>query len=319
MENSVLFSSAFIIVGSLLLYFGADALVKGASRLAIRLGITPMIIGLTVVAFGTSAPELVVSLSAGMRGKADIALGNVIGSNICNIALILGLSALIRPLDVNYKTAGKDIFIMVAVSVITLLLAFDGELTTIDGAILIVGIISYVMFNIHKSKKDSADVSVDELTETKYMNKNILHILMVIAGLVILMMGANLFLEGAVRMAKMFNLSDAVIGLTIVALGTSLPELATSAVASYKKHSDISLGNVLGSNIFNLLMILGATSIFFPINSTGIKVVDVALMILLSVIIVPLSYRKNVINRYSGAFLLLIYTSYMYYLFMITK
>lgn len=319
MENSVLFSSAFIIVGSLLLYFGADALVKGASRLAIRLGITPMIIGLTVVAFGTSAPELVVSLSAGMRGKADIALGNVIGSNICNIALILGLSALIRPLDVNYKTAGKDIFIMVAVSVITLLLAFDGELTTIDGAILIVGIISYVMFNIHKSKKDSTDVSVDELTETKYMNKNILHILMVIAGLVILMMGANLFLEGAVRMAKMFNLSDAVIGLTIVALGTSLPELATSAVASYKKHSDISLGNVLGSNIFNLLMILGATSIFFPINSTGIKVVDVALMILLSVIIVPLSYRKNVINRYSGAFLLLIYTSYMYYLFMITK
>ncbi len=319
MENSVLFSSAFIIVGSLLLYFGADALVKGASRLAIRLGITPMIIGLTVVAFGTSAPELVVSLSAGMRGKADIALGNVIGSNICNIALILGLSALIRPLDVNYKTAGKDIFIMVAVSVITLLLAFDGELTTIDGAILLVGIISYVMFNIHKSKKDSADVSVDELTETKYMNKNILHILMVIAGLVILMMGANLFLEGAVRMAKMFNLSDAVIGLTIVALGTSLPELATSAVASYKKHSDISLGNVLGSNIFNLLMILGATSIFFPINSTGIKVVDVVLMILLSVIIVPLSYRKNVINRYSGAFLLLIYTSYMYYLFMITK
>lgn len=319
MENSVLFSSAFIIVGSLLLYFGADALVKGASRLAIRLGITPMIIGLTVVAFGTSAPELVVSLSAGMRGKADIALGNVIGSNICNIALILGLSALIRPLDVNYKTAGKDIFIMVAVSVITLLLAFDGELTTIDGAILLVGIISYVMFNIHKSKKDSADVSVDELTETKYMNKNILHILMVIAGLVILMMGANLFLEGAVRMAKMFNLSDAVIGLTIVALGTSLPELATSAVASFKKHSDISLGNVLGSNIFNLLMILGATSIFFPINSTGIKVVDVVLMILLSVIIVPLSYRKNVINRYSGAFLLLIYTSYMYYLFMITK
>ncbi|MBX3044067.1 MAG: calcium/sodium antiporter [Candidatus Kapabacteria bacterium] len=316
MNSPELFSIAFLIIGSLLLYFGADSLVKGSTRLAINLGITPIIIGLTVVAFGTSAPELIVSLSAGYQGNAEIALGNVIGSNICNIALILGLSSLIRPVEFHLKYVNKDFWIMIIASIAVLIMSLDGDLDMWDGAILTLGIVSYVLYNIKKSKDENLEIELEEVTgKTKFKDKNIFHVLLLIVGLVILMMGANLFLEGAVNIAKYLGLSNVIIGLTIVALGTSLPELAVSVVASIKKESDISLGNVIGSNIFNLLMILGVTSIFFPIGANDISLVDIGIMIFTSLIIVPLGMRGNKFSRLDGAFLLLIYIGYMYYLF----
>lgn len=316
MDSADLLSVGFLILGSILLYFGADSLVKGSSRLAFKLGITPIIIGLTVVAFGTSAPELLVSLSAGMQGKSDIALGNVIGSNICNIALILGLSALIKPIDFNYKSVSKDLWIMVIASLSVVLMSLDGALGIFDGALLTLGIIAYILYNIKKSRNEKADFDIEKISgPTKLKDKSIYHILLLITGLAVLMMGANLFLEGAVRIAQLFGMSDAVIGLSIVALGTSLPELATSAVASMKGESDISLGNVVGSNIFNLLLILGLTALLYPIGAKDIRIIDISVMLAVSVLIVPLGLRKNQFGRLEGAFLLLIYVSYMAYLF----
>lgn len=316
MSSSDLLSIGFLVLGSLMLYFGADSLVKGSSRLAFKLGITPIIIGLTVVAFGTSAPELLVSLSAGSQGKADIALGNVIGSNICNIALILGLSALIKPIKFELKSVIKDLWIMIIVSVIVVLMALDGDLGLLDGGILTLGIISYILYNVKKSKSKNEDFDIEEIVgSTKLKDKTIYHVMLLVVGLIILMMGANLFLEGAVRIAELLGMSNAVIGLSVVALGTSLPELATSAVASMKGESDISLGNVVGSNIFNILMILGVTAMLFPIGASDISMIDISIMLFLSVIILPMGLRGNVFSRLNGAFLLLIYAGYMFYLF----
>lgn len=316
MNSSDLLSIGFLILGSIMLYFGADSLVKGSSRLAFKLGIAPIIIGLTVVAFGTSAPELLVSISAGMQGKSDIALGNVIGSNICNIALILGLSALIKPIELNYKAVSKDLWVMILASLSVVIMAYDGEIGVFDGAILTLGIISYILYNIKKSRNEKADFDIEGIAgPTKLKDKSIYHIMLLITGLAILMMGANLFLEGAVRIAQLFGMSNAVIGLSIVALGTSLPELATSAVASMKGQSDISLGNVVGSNIFNLLLILGLTALFFPIGAKDIRIIDIIVMLFVSALIVPIGLRKNKFGRLDGAFLILIYVGYMVYLF----
>lgn len=316
MSSSDLLSIGFLVLGSLMLYFGADSLVKGSSRLAFKLGITPIIIGLTVVAFGTSAPELLVSLSAGSQDKADIALGNVIGSNICNIALILGLSALIKPIKFELKSVIKDLWIMIIVSVIVVLMALDGDLGLLDGGILTLGIISYILYNVKKSKSKNEDFDIEEIVgSTKLKDKTIYHVMLLVVGLIILMMGANLFLEGAVRIAELLGMSNAVIGLSVVALGTSLPELATSAVASMKGESDISLGNVVGSNIFNILMILGVTAMLFPIGASDISMIDISIMLFVSVIILPMGLRGNVFSRLNGAFLLLIYVGYMFYLF----
>jgi cation:H+ antiporter len=316
MANADLLSIMFLILGSVLLYFGADSLVKGNSRLALNLGITPMIIGLTVVAFGTSAPELIVSLSAGLQGKSDIALGNVIGSNICNIALILGLAAVIKPVDFEIKSISKDLWVMLIASVAVLVMALDGDLDKYDGGILALGIIAYIFYNIRKSRGVPQEVDIEKYVgKTKFQDKNVYHIMLIIVGLVILLMGANLFLEGAVRLAQLFGLSNTVIGLTVVALGTSLPELAVSSVASFKGETEISLGNVVGSNIFNLLMILGITALIFPIDANDISYIDIGIMIFVSLIIIPMGMRKNRFGRIDGAILLSIYIAYMTYLF----
>ncbi|MDX9791136.1 MAG: calcium/sodium antiporter [Candidatus Kapaibacterium sp.] len=316
MAEKELISIAFLIVGSLMLYFGADFLVKGSSRLAFKLGITPLIIGLTVVAFGTSSPELVVSLSAGFDGNSSIALGNVIGSNICNIALILGLAALIKPLEVNIRAVSSDLWIMLIASAVVIIMALDGDLDTLDGIILILGIIGYIVNIIRKSSKNKPEIDIDLTDGGKSIkDKTYFQIFLIVLGLVVLMVGANLFLEGAVNIAESLGVSNAVIGLTVVALGTSLPELATSTVAAVKGESDISLGNVVGSNIFNILMILGATSMFFPIGSKDISVIDIGVMIFLSLVIIPLGMRHNRFSRMDGLFLLAVYAGYMFYLF----
>jgi cation:H+ antiporter len=301
--------------GLVLLFLGGEGLIRGSSNLAIKIGITPLLVGLTVVAFGTSAPELVVSLKAALMGNSSISLGNVVGSNIANIALVLGSAALIRPLEVQANVIRREIPIMIGISVVMILFLLDGELGEIDGIIFISLLILYTLINIFIARKEK-NPEVDTQFNNKLRSKFgiAISIILMIFGLGLLVLGANFFVQGAVATAKLFNVSDAIIGLTIVSIGTSLPELITSVVASYKRESDIIIGNVIGSNIFNILSILGITAIIIPISSAGITYIDLGVMLFAAIILLPLSKSGFLITRWEGALLLLGYAGYMYYL-----
>lgn len=306
----------YLFAGLLMLFIGAEGLIRGSSSLALKLGITPLVVGLTVVAFGTSSPELVVSLKAALAGNGDISLGNVIGSNIANIALILGISALIRPMKVQAQVIQREIPIMIFVTLLLVAFLTDSEIGMTEGIVFFIGIVLYTVISVIIAKKEKSRKVVDEFIEG-VVNKpmNIwLAIVFIIFGLVLLIYGSNLFLEASVEIAKMFGMSQAVIGLTIIAVGTSLPELVTSAVASYKNESDIAIGNVVGSNVFNILFILGLTAIIIPINSSGITLIDIMVMLLTAIVIVPLAWFKFNLNRIEGVFLLIGYAVYIYYL-----
>ena len=305
----------YLLGGLVLLFIGAEGLIRGSSNLAIKIGITPLVVGLTVVAFGTSAPELVVSLKAALIGNSSIALGNVIGSNIANIALILGVAALIRPLDVHANVIMREIPIMIGISILLIILLLDGEIGLIDGVIFVTGVVVYTIVNIflaRKEKNPEVDAEFKEGLESKLGVP--ISILFVVVGLGLLILGANFFVQSAIAIAKLFHLSDAVIGLTIVAVGTSLPELITSIVASYKKEADIAIGNVVGSNIFNILSILGITAIIIPISSAGISYVDLGIMLIAAIVLFPLSRSGFLITRLEGAILVVGYVIYIYYL-----
>jgi len=305
----------YLIGGLVLLFIGAEGLIRGSSNLAIKVGITPLVVGLTVVAFGTSAPELVVSLSAALKGNSTISLGNVIGSNIANIALILGVAALIRPLDVNTNVIMREIPIMIGVSFLFLLLLLDGKFEFWDGVIFISALILYNVISVLLARKEKNLEIKNEFEEGLKSKMGIpLSIIFMIAGLGFLILGANLFVQSAVAIAKMFNISDAVIGLTIVAVGTSLPELITSIVASYKKESDIAIGNVVGSNVFNILGILGVTALIVPISSAGINTLDIIIMMATAIILFPLCKSGMRISRIEGLLLLSGYVLYIFYL-----
>jgi len=305
----------YLIAGLVLLFIGAEGLIRGSSNLAIKIGITPLVVGLTVVAFGTSTPELVVSLKAALLGNSSISLGNVVGSNIANIALILGVASLIRPLDVHAKVIMREIPIMIGISVLLLLLLIDGELGFIDGLIFVVGLIVYLVVNVLIARKEKNPEIDTEFSEGLKSKLGIpVSIILMIAGLGLLILGADLFVQSAVAIAKIFNVSDAIIGLTIVAIGTSLPELITSIVAAYKKEADIAIGNVVGSNVFNILGILGITALIIPISSVGISYVDLGVMLVTAIILFPLSRSGFSISRVEGIFLLAGYAGYIYYL-----
>ncbi len=305
----------YLVGGLIMLFIGAEGLVRGSSNLAIKIGIAPLVVGLTVVSFGTSAPELVVSLKAAISGNGSISLGNIIGSNIANIALILGVAALIRPLKVHANVIMREIPIMIAISVLLFILLIDGEVGFIDGIILVGGLIIYLVVNVilaRKEKNAEVDAEFKEGLKSKFGIP--LSIVFIIVGLGLLLFGANLFVQSAVVIAQIFNVSDAIIGLTIVAIGTSLPELITSVVAAYKKEADIAIGNVVGSNIFNILGILGITALVIPISSLGINYVDLGVMLFTAIILFPLSRTGFSISRFEGAFLLAGYAGYIYYL-----
>ena len=310
----MLFEIFLLFIGSLMLYFGAEGLVRGSVGIAFRMGISALVIGLTFVAFGTSSPELVVSLSAGAEGDSEIALGNVIGSNICNVALILGVASLIKPIEVNLTYIRDDILIMIGFSVVMILFLTDGMIGRIEGGIFTFGIISYVFYSIYKSRKKRKTPEVlDEVPREKApMWRNIVFFL---GGLGILIYGARIFVASAVTIAEVIGVSKTVIGISVVAFGTSLPELATSAVASIKGESDVSLGNVVGSNIFNILMILGITGMIFPIPAIDVNYIDLGIMMLVTLIIIPLSLQKGKLTRWNGLLLLSIYVGYIYYLY----
>jgi len=306
---------SLLILGLLALFIGAEGLIRGSSALALKIGITPLIVGLTVVAFGTSTPELVVSLKAAFIGNSSITLGNVIGSNIANIALILGVASLVRPLNVHANVIRKEIPIMIAFTILLILLLLDGEVGFIDGIIFVISIVAYTTVNITLARKEkSTEVEKEFKNGLKTKLNFPVSIILIVVGLGLLILGANLFVNGAISIAKSIGISDAIIGLTIVAIGTSLPELITSIVASYKNESDIAVGNVVGSNIFNILGILGITALIITVSAEGINLIDYGVMFFASLILLPLSKTGFKISRLEGALLLIGYVVYIYYL-----
>jgi cation:H+ antiporter len=306
----------YISAGLLMLFAGAEGLIRGSSSLALRVGITPLVVGLIVVAFGTSSPELVVSLKAAIEGNGDISLGNVIGSNIANIALVLGVAALIRPLKVNAVVIRREIPLMIFISLIFVIFLINREISRIEGIIFFIGIIVYSIVSVFLARKEKNKDIEDEYIEgvAKKPLKIWQAIPFIIIGLALLVYGANLFLEASVEIAKRIGMSQAVIGLTIVAIGTSLPELVTSSVASIKKETDIAIGNVVGSNVFNILLILGVTAMIIPISAAEITMTDIVVMMFTAIIILPMTWTKFTLNRLEGAFLLTGYIIYMLYL-----
>ncbi|QDE29782.1 calcium/sodium antiporter [Shewanella polaris] len=300
-----------IIGGFIILTFGAEALVRGASAIALRLGIAPLIIGLTIVAFGTSAPELAVSVKSALAGNPGIALGNVVGSNIVNIGLILAVTALIRPITVHSQMVKRDIPIMISASIFVWFLLLDGDVSFIDGAILFSLLIGYLVFSYISSKNNPEEVDID----TKPQNP-LLSITLIAVGITMLVGGGILFVNGAVDLAKQFGISEVIIGLTIVAIGTSMPELVTSVMAALKGQSDIAIGNVVGSNIFNVLGILGATALIHPVSAEGFNEIDFIAMIIFAIMVLPFAWSGFRIGRREGAVLLAGYLGYTSYLVM---
>ncbi len=306
-------------VGLVVLIMGAELLVRGASRLAAALGLSPLVIGLTVVAFGTSAPELAVSVQSSLSGQPDIALGNVIGSNICNILLILGIAATIIPLKVASQLIRIDVPLMIGTSVLLLLLAWDGQISRVDGALLFGGIIAYIAFTIYQNHNEDAQEQADTIAITPIRTplQIVWQLGMIGAGLFLLVLGSDWMVRSAVAIAQAFGISELVIGLTIIALGTSLPEVATSVMASLKGERDMAVGNVVGSNLFNILTILGLTSLIAPITvAPNILVFDLPLMIVVALACLPIFFTGMQIARWEGVLFLVYYVAYTAFLFL---
>jgi len=301
------------ILGLVLLYYGAEYLVRGGSSIALKLKISPLVIGLTLVAYATSAPELVVSVDAAIKGMGDVSIGNIVGSNICNIALILGLCAVITPLQVNKKLLKNDVWLM-SITALALLgcYALNRGVNRVEAAILLIGSITYTVWSIYSSRRENCSDAVEDMPKKTYSLP--VAILLVAGGLAALIGGAKCFVNSAVEIAKFCGVSEAVIGLTLVAVGTSLPELATSVVAAIRKEQDIAIGNVVGSNIFNVLAILGVAPLIEPVKAQGISYVDMILMVVLSLILYPIMRSGMKISRLEGGFMLLVYIAYTMYL-----
>jgi cation:H+ antiporter len=303
-----------ILGGLLLLFLGAESLVRGSTALALRLGITPLVVGLTVVAFGTSSPEIIVSLQSALKGNSALALGNVIGSNISNVALILGLSALVRPLRVQAQIIRREIPLMIFASLLLCLLLLGGQLNRLEGLLLVAGSITYTAyayFSASKSKDKQVEAEfADALPQPK--GKAWAHVALILVGLSLLIVGANLLVGGAITIAESFGVSQVVIGLTIVAIGTSLPELATSIAAARKDEGDIVIGNVIGSNVLNILFVLGLAALIAPMHTNDLRVIDLAVMVGSAAIILPLMRRGFQLTRWEGAVLVAGYMGYLY-------
>ena len=309
----MIFAVLSIAAGLALLYGGAEGLVRGSAGLALRLGLSPLVVGLTVVAFGTSSPELVVSLDAAVAGRGALALGNVIGSNISNYALILGVTALIRPLKAETQLIRVDIPLVIAASGVVGLFLLDGELGRIEGGLLVIGLAAYLVFTLRKARQAPAPerAALAEDVPAPPTGSAWRDGLLAAGGLALLVAGARLLVSGAVVVAEALGMSQAVIGLTVVAVGTSLPELATSIVAALGGKGDLAVGNVVGSNLFNLLGILGLAALVRPLAGTGISVFDVGVMIGLAVLLLPLMRTGFALSRREGTLLLLAYAGYV--------
>lgn len=310
--------------GLALLVLGADWLVRGASQLAAKIGISPLVIGLTVVAFGTSAPEMAVSVQSTLAGQADIALGNVVGSNIFNILFILGVSAIITPLIVQQQLVRLDVPIMIGISILTYFLSLDGVINRFEGIILFAGIIAYTIFLIIQSRKENKAVEQEYAQEYSAKADNgwkswVINIGLVGLGLTLLVVGSDFLVNSSIEIARWLGVSELVIGLTIVAAGTSMPEVATSVTAALKGERDIAVGNVVGSNIFNILAVLGLGGSVAPaglVVSSAALNFDIPVMIAIAVACFPVFFTGGQIYRWEGMLFLAYYVIYTAYLIM---
>jgi len=298
----------YILGGLVGLFFGGEGLVRGSVGIARRLAIPPLLIGLTVVGFGTSTPELLVSVDAALRGVPDIALGNIIGSNIANILLIVGVSALVWPITVSVGTLRRDTGVMVAAAVVLLPLFYMGQIGRLSGAMLFAGLLGYLVWAYRQP-----GAAAPEAEDVPAPASTLVSLLWVVGGLAALMLGARFLVDGAVAIARGYGISEAFIGLTIVAVGTSLPELATSLIAALRRQSEIAIGNIVGSNIFNILGILGITAVITPIPvSPRFLSFDLPIMIGVTVLLTALLLTRPVVGRATGVILLVGYVAYVW-------
>jgi cation:H+ antiporter len=306
----------FLLLGLIVLTGGAQILVKGGAALASRLGLSPLVIGLTVLAYGTSSPEMVVSAQASIRGSASMAVGNVIGSNFCNLALILGLCALVRPVAASRNVVRREVPLLIGVTLVTALFLSDQTLARWEGAALLIGLGVYTWLTIRTSRRQSAAAPTPveppsaEPPSAKRPQPVWLSLVLVFAGLGLLVWGADLVVDAAVVIAQALGLSDVIIGLTVVAIGTSLPELATSLVAVLKGRVDLATGNVVGSSLFNLLGVLGAVGLIRETDTSGLLPMDLAVLSLVTLMVWPLVRSDRRVSRAEGALLLAIYLGY---------
>lgn len=310
----MLLSLVYVIVGLALLPLGAEGVVRGSTGLALRIGVTPLAIGLTVVAFGTGSPELVVGIEAARTGNSGIMLGNVVGSNIGNIALVLGVAALVKPMTVRYELVRREMPLMIAVSLLLVAMLLDGGLGRLDGLLLVLGAIVYTVTSYIRARRADNRPVADEFEDAidRPVKRPLVEAALLLAGLAGLLGGANLLLRGAVDIAGTLGVSQTVIGLTVVAIGTSLPELATSVTSSVRGEADVAFGNVIGSNVFNILAVLGVAALIRPFQMEGLRTLDLAVMVGVSAAMLPLMWRGWVLDRWEGALLLGGYAVYIY-------
>ena len=323
----MLLNIVFIIVGVALVLWGADRLTEGASSLARGMHVPEIVIGLTIVAAGTSAPEMFVSLVSALKGTSDLAVGNVLGSNIFNTMLIVGCSAVVAPMAVSPSTVKKDIPFAVVASFLLFILCFDdmdsphlwgNEISSSDGIILLTCVLIFMIYTFQSAKKQGLMPTQEEIEDNKELPKDYSklwrNLTFIVLGLACLIVGSNLFVDAASYIAHRYGVRQSVIGLTIVAGGTSLPELATSVVAAYKGRSAIAIGNVLGSNVFNILLILGTTAVIHPLRIMGITIVDLMMMLVSIGIVWLFAFTKYSVSRREGALLILGFLAYMAWL-----
>jgi cation:H+ antiporter len=322
-SGDLLMTFLLIAAGLAALVVGAEALVRGASKLALSFGISPLVVGLTVVALGTSSPEIAVTADAVLAGKGDLALGNVVGSNIFNVLFILGLSAVITPLLVAQQLIRQEVPIMIGTSLLLFVLALDRSIGRAEGLLLIVLLVAYVVFLIRQSRnanralRDEAASEVSRMTAGAWDDRLPVQLLLIAGGLGLLVLGADWFVDGATRIARSFGISELVIGLTIVAGGTSMPEVATSILAAVRGERDIAVGNVVGSNIFNILGCLGISAVLAPASLTvaeSMVVFDIPAMIAVAIACLPIFFSGNTISRWEGGVFLGYYVAYTTYL-----
>lgn len=306
----------YIIIGVAIVLRGADNLTDGAVRVARRFNMPELIIGLTIVAFGTSMPELCVSMASALNGTADMAVGNVVGSNVFNSFLIVGVCAMIHPMSVAMPTIRRDLPFAFAATLLLIYTLADGTLAAAEGFVMLLIFLAYMIYTIVRTKAEVGDVKM-EVSETS--RKGVMHIydfplFTIIVGLAELVIGSNLFVDHSVLFAKTLGVSEAVIGITILGAGTSLPELATSVVAALKGRTSMALGNVIGSCVFNILLILGLTSIFTPLQPQGISAFDLASMFIGALLLWIFSFTKSTMERWEGTVLTICFCAYMGYL-----
>ena len=312
----ILMIALYITGGLVLLFFGADWLVQGAVTLALHLGLSPLIVGLTVVALGTSVPEALVSVQAALGHQGGIALGNVIGSNILNIALILGLSSLILPLKVDSRIVKADVPLLTGATFMLVVLLEDFHISRMEGAFLLLCIVFYVTGNIMTVKRTSPEEDKIEGMEIPEDSGKTLwrDVGFLILGIVTLGFGANFLVTGAVDLARIFGLSEALIGLTIVSIGTGTPELATVLMAAFRKSPDLAIGNVVGSNLFNIMFVLGIAGLVAPLDGNGISSIDLYVMLGVTFLLLPTVWTGRILDRKEGFLFLAIYVGYLYHL-----